>query len=284
MKNTKIISALTLILFLLSGCNQAARETANLTDTTTTGEPAAITTVLTAEAELTTTEEISTAAETTVEITSTASEITEATEVITAAATEAQTTEDTPLPTFDKNFFNNDLFIGDSIFTGLYLFGFLDQNNVFAEIGLNPESLHTKDINGITCPDKITAMQPRHIYIMLGTNGLAYMNGDYMANKLGEFTDKIKNISPKTKVFIISIPPVTKEHEALGNETMAKVNYYNSRLKATAESVGCTYIDLCSSLLDDEGYFSAKYAERDGLHFLGAAYYVLLNAVQVAAK
>lgn len=281
MKNKKFISVLTLIPLLLSGCNQAAEGTVNITDITTTNEPAVITTSVITTTEVTAE---TTVTETTVETVSISEETTEPITDITTEITNAQTEDNTPLPSFDKDFFSNDLFIGDSIFTGLYLFGFLDQNNVFAEIGLNPESVHTRDIDGITCLDKITAMQPKHIFIMLGTNGLAYMNGSYMAEKLGEFIAKISSISPETRVFVISIPPVTKAHEAEGNETMEKVNYYNSQLKETCHNADCAYIDLCSSLLDGEGYFSAKYAERDGLHFLGTAYYVLLSTAQKAAK
>ena len=202
---------------------------------------------------------------------------------------EPQPTEETaqaPLPpaaTYSREFFDNDLFIGDSISTGLFLYGFTDKYNVFAEVGLNPESALTKAVDGVTCGEKVSAMQPRNIYIMLGTNGLAYLSGSYMASKMTELTALLEMACPTAKIYIITIPPVTAAHEAKGNETMALVNAYNSLLKELCAKGGYGCIDLCSELQDENGYLSSLYAEQDGLHFLGAAYIAMLNYVQQCA-
>ncbi len=50
---------------------------------------------------------------------------------------------------YDLEFFDADLFIGDSIYTGLVNYGFFEQKNVFAQVGLNPESANTKEYGGI---------------------------------------------------------------------------------------------------------------------------------------
>ncbi len=186
--------------------------------------------------------------------------------------------------TYNPDFFKNDLFIGDSISTGLYLYSYLDKNNVFAEVGLNPESAATHQIDGVTCIDKATSMQPKHIYIMLGSNGLAFLDGSYMANKLKDLVQLLKTACPSSQIYIISIPPVTKAHEAEGAETMAKVNSYNEALKKVCADNGYKFIDICTPMKDAEGYFSSKYAEADGLHFLGGAYQFMLSAVQKAAQ
>ena len=100
---------------------------------------------------------------------------------VTDIATEAETQAVDPAVdpvvsnNYDPAFFQNDLFIGDSISTGLYLYSFLDKNNVFAEVGLNPESASKKEIDGVTCIEKAQTMNPKHIYIMLGSNGLAFL-------------------------------------------------------------------------------------------------------------
>lgn len=181
---------------------------------------------------------------------------------------------------YDKEFFDNSLFIGDSISTGLYLYGYLDKSNVFAKVGLNPETAASHQIDGVTSIEKAENMQPDNIFIMLGTNGLASLDASYMANKMAELISALKQACPETSVYVISIPPVTKEHEEQGNETMEKVNAYNSKLRSVCEQSACTYIDLCSMLLDDEGYFSAVYAEEDGLHFLGNTYIAMLGVLE----
>lgn len=184
------------------------------------------------------------------------------------------------LPQYDKAFFSDDLFIGDSISTGLSIYDYLEPENVFAEVGLNPESAVSHKIGDYTCVEKAAEMQPKRIYVMLGTNGLAFMDSEYMSKKMTELVAELEMACPTAKICVISLPPVTKEHDAEGNETMAKINEYNSKLEALCTMGGFTYVDICSKLQDSDGYFSSQYAEADGLHFLGSAYALLLGTIQ----
>ena len=94
-----------------------------------------------------------------------APETSETEEVITAVESDV----------YEEAFFENDLFIGDSIGTGLVNYGYLSSNQVFAQIGLNPESARTKEYGGYTAVTRAKELQPKRIYVMLGSNGLAYM-------------------------------------------------------------------------------------------------------------
>ena len=188
-----------------------------------------------------------------------------------------------PIPTYNRSFFANDLFIGDSIATGLYDYSFLDKANVFAEVGLNPESVLTKEVDGMTCAGKVSAMQPRNIYIMLGSNGLAFLDGSYMSTKIVELIAQLEAACPTAKIYIITIPPVTAEREAAGNETMEKINSYNTLLRNICSEGGYGCIDLCPLLQDENGYLSSRYAEVDGLHFLSDAYLTMLSYVEQCA-
>lgn len=182
--------------------------------------------------------------------------------------------------TYDPAFFANDLFIGDSIFTGLENYGFFPSSNVYAEIGLNPETAHTKEYGGYTSVTKAKELNPKRIFIMLGTNGLSYMGNTYMADQMKILVSELKEACPDSYIYVVSIPPVTKAHEAEGNETMSMVKGYNTLLKKMAEDTGVVYLDLCSQLQDNTGYFSSKYAEADGLHFLDTAYKKMLSFFQ----
>ncbi|MGN1135422.1 MAG: GDSL-type esterase/lipase family protein [Oscillospiraceae bacterium] len=181
---------------------------------------------------------------------------------------------------YDKSFFSNSLFIGDSIFTGFSGFGYLEPDNVFAQVGLNPESAVTKEINGVTAVKKAEEMQPDYICIMLGTNGLAFLSADYMAKEMSELVDSLRTVSPNSKIIILSIPPVTAAHESENPEKIPVIMDYNSKLLKTAEEKDCMYIDIFTMLQDDDGYLAADYAEADGLHFLGKAYGVVLSRIQ----
>lgn len=191
-----------------------------------------------------------------------------------------QSADDLVMPQYNRSFFDNDLFIGDSISTGLHLYGYLNAENVFAEVGLNPESAVTREVDGMTCVQKAGSMQPKHIYIMLGTNGLAYMSGEYMATEMLELIAELEMACPTAQICIISIPPVSKEYEEKDPGTLEKINGYNSQLQAYCNEGGYSYIDICSKMKDADGYFSSKYAEEDGMHFLGGAYALMLATIE----
>lgn len=182
---------------------------------------------------------------------------------------------------YDEAFFANDLFIGDSIYTGLVNYGYFDKRNVFAEVGLNPETVFTKtDDSGMTAITKAEDMQPKRIFIMLGSNGLAFMGNTHMAEKMRELVDTLGEKCPDSYIYVVSIPPVTKAHDADGQETMVMVNGYNKLLKSMCEEAGIVYLNLCDKLENSSGYFSEDYAEADGMHFLGSAYKHMLSFFQ----
>lgn len=186
---------------------------------------------------------------------------------------------------YDPEFFANDFFIGDSIYTGLVNYGYFPDSQVFAMIGLNPESVLTKaDASGSTATQKAAAMQPKRIFIMLGSNGLAFMGNTHMAEKMKELAAGLKEACPESYIYIVAIPPVTKEHDAQGQETMVMINGYNKLLKSMCEEEGIVFLDLCSKLQNSSGYFSADYAEADGMHFLGSAYKHMLSYFQKAIQ
>lgn len=226
---------------------------------------------------------ITTTAITTVTLETTTPETTTTTE-ISFATTAPDEVEDTvaaiEVDSYDESFFVNDLFIGDSIGTGLLNYGYFNSNQVFAQIGLNPESAHSTEYDGYTAVTKAAELQPKRIYIMLGSNGLAYMGNTYMIQQMQTLIEQLRESCPESYIYVISIPPVTKAHEAEGQETMAMVNGYNMLLKGMADEIGVIYLDLCSELQDSTGYFSDTYAEADGLHFLGTAYKKMLSFIQ----
>lgn len=185
---------------------------------------------------------------------------------------------------YEQNFFIDDLFIGDSIMTGFSGFGYLPAENVFAKVGLNPESVFKADVDGFTAIEKIKLKQPKRIFIMLGTNGLAFMTGEYMAGELDKFITEAENASPDSEIILMTIPPVTANHEAVGNETMEAISSYNSLLKELSVKKNIIMADVCELLTDSSGYLSDKYAEQDGLHFLGAAYKAVLSYLQEMAE
>lgn len=189
-------------------------------------------------------------------------------------------------PDYDKEFFDDDLFIGDSISTGYSGYGIIDEKNVFAKIGLNPLTALDTEVtttNGdILLEDELRLTQPKRAYIMLGSNGIDWLACSNMRDAIGDIIDAAAAASPDTQIVCLSIPPVTKEYDEANEEldVMDKINTYNELLEQLCGDKGITYIDITTMLEDNEGYFVYYYAESDGMHFKPTAYKMLLSKIQ----
>ena len=105
-------------------------------------------------------------------------------------------------------------FIGDSISVGLTAYNILSPDKVIASIGLNISKIDSEKIsttNGkLTAHEALIQKKPANIYIMLGSNGIAWMSNESMISKYSSFIDKIQADLPESKIYILSIPPVTE--------------------------------------------------------------------------
>ena len=206
-------------------------------------------------------------------------------ELIISDDEESNEIEALALDEYDRSYFDNDLFIGDSIYTGLYAYTIgdkvlIEKSHVFAQVGLNPESARTKSFDGYTAVSKAKELKPKRIFVMLGSNGLAYMSDTGMTENMKYLTEDLRAACPDSYIYIVSIPPVTKAHDAEGQETMAMVKNYNKQLKLMADETKVAYLDLCTELTDDEGFFDEDFAEADGMHFKLSAYKRMLSYFQ----
>lgn len=182
---------------------------------------------------------------------------------------------------FDKEYFSTSLFIGDSITTGLSLYGFLDADNVFATQGLAPSTVLTAEIDGMTFESKIASFKPKRVFIMLGTNSVGYGEAEDLVSSLRTLVDDISGLC-NSEIYVLSIPPVTRAAD-LSNEnylTIEAITEYNNLLKEEIGKTDAKFIDFYSVLVNSEGYFNEDYAEMDGIHFMGKTYQVMLSFLQ----
>ncbi len=184
-----------------------------------------------------------------------------------------------------KEHFADSLFIGDSITVGFSAYGYIGENNVAAKIGLNPSSALTKEIelpdgSTKTVSARAAELQPKNVYIMLGSNGIQWLSNESMLSSVSELSAQIKAADPDCSVYLLSIPPVTEVYnsENEGN-IMSRINDYNAELKSIAAQNGCGYIDITTPLQDSTGYFDPDLAEKDGIHFKGRCYTLVLDEI-----
>ena len=289
---TCILAVVCALSVILCGC---ADVTSSVDDSSTTNSKAnttalpqnatqttAVTTPVTTSVTTTTTTTTTTAATVTEQTTTTAEPTTEPPTAEPEPATEPEPVAVPTAPTdFDVSYFDDALFIGDSITTGLYLYGYLDESLVYAKLGLAPSTALDSEIDGETIDSKIKTNNPKKIYIMLGTNSVGYADGDYLASCMGELVNHISKIS-KAKVYVLSIPPITYYAEADYDNalTTSSINEYNSALKSVISGTKAKFLDLHSVLTAPDGYYYEEYHEMDGIHFMGSTYQVMLSFLE----
>ncbi len=189
---------------------------------------------------------------------------------------------------YSKSFFEDDLFIGDSISTGLYLYSKLDMKNVAAGVGYTPYKAYTDTVelydgSSATAVDYAGAMKPKRIFIMLGSNGMgSSYDAEAMKSSYHTLIGKLSEASPDSEIYCISVSPVTADsssaaYSGINNDMIRE---FNSFVEEMCDELELRYFDLYSVLADENGNFRNDYAEVDGLHFLGTTYDVMLGYIQ----
>lgn len=118
--------------------------------------------------------------------------------------------------------------------------------------------------------DEVTSSKPAKVFIMIGTNDLAYGKSvDHVADNHKKIIAAIREASPSTRIYMQSVLPVDDAvHVTRPNASMLEIN---RRLKAYCGEAGVTYIDLVPVFSDNKGKLSKAYS-IDGLHLNGAGY------------
>ena len=186
-----------------------------------------------------------------------------------------------PLPQSDMRetaYFNDAVFVGDSITTGIDLYSSLTNTSVVASTGINLEtvltaqSVRNKAGEKVTIPQAVKELKPAKIYIMLGTNGIDWMTVDQVIAQYEKVFDTLKKDNPDAIFYIQSIPPVTKEKESKSNGlTLKNIKEFNARLLKLAESKKAYFVDVHSALASEDGYLSPDIS-TDGVHFEASVY------------
>ncbi|WP_097026299.1 GDSL-type esterase/lipase family protein [Clostridium peptidivorans] len=171
----------------------------------------------------------------------------------------------------NKAFFNTSMFLGDSITEGMWYYGALDTAHVIAKKGLSVFHA-TNEV------ERLTASNPKDIYILLGNNDLVDKNltPEKFTNQYGVLIDSIKSKVPNTKIHVLSILPVTQaaEHKnpAFAN---SRINTFNAALQSLASEKGADYINA-RSIVDS----NPSLHEQDGIHYKPSFYNLLLDYIR----
>lgn len=122
----------------------------------------------------------------------------------------------------------------------------------------------------------VTALLPKKIFLMIGTNDLWRMKSvDQIISNIVIILDELHIKSPASKIYIESLIPV-RDNQDQDNEDIIKIN---AKLQVIAKKRGHPYIDLYTPLKDAQGYLAEEYT-YDGLHLNGKGYEIWVDIVK----
>ena len=184
--------------------------------------------------------------------------------------------------TVGTSYFNDAVFIGDSIADGLRTY--TNSDNSLAEIAdfvtmanyMPYEFMEAKLWNGdstATGLEHTINMKPNKVYILMGTDALAFTDEkDFLSGYL-DMVKALRAALPDKDIYICSIPPVSADYA--GTKPVFKsLGYINGQLENFAKDNEAYYINLHEILADDSkyGWLREEYKGVDGVHFNLKAY------------
>jgi lysophospholipase L1-like esterase len=118
--------------------------------------------------------------------------------------------------------------------------------------------------------DNCVNQKPGKIFIMIGTNDILGGNSSGVADRVSPTIDKIKRLSPQTKIYIQSILPI--------QGLCSVVEGVNPQLQAMSNQQAITFINLYPLFKGDSNCIRAEYY-TDGIHLSDKGYQTWTNAI-----
>ena len=173
------------------------------------------------------------------------------------------------------SFYDNSVFLGDFIVSGIAYYGFLGKDKVIADTNLTTD----KALSNV---DQLASSAPQKVFIMLGINDLNYgVRGvDTIAANYATLIAQIKAKLPSAKIYILSVLPITQAYESKANVYIRKANLdqLNTKLKELVSTSGVDYLELGAPFQSSTGYLNES-ATSNGLNISSDYYGFLLNTI-----
>lgn len=178
------------------------------------------------------------------------------------------------------SYFDDAMFVGDSITNGILSYALMENAAVVSHVGINIDTIRYKEVfrkSDGSVVKIIDAMKDypdvKKIYVMLGSNGIAWIDKENFIKYYKEFLTEVKAQHPDAIIYVQSMFPVTASKEKTdANFSKAKFLEYNALIASMAVEMGCYYLNVADALKDANGYLPEEASPSDGMHF-GPQYY-----------
>lgn len=173
----------------------------------------------------------------------------------------------------DDSYFDDALFIGDSRTQGFILYSGLANTTAYAGKGLSVNKITTEPVVTENGQDYTVSQalenhpgEFQKVYLMFGVNELGWNYPEVFQDDYQAVVQEVKKTQPDATIYVQSILPVSKEKSDSSDiYNKERIDLFNGLLKEMAEEEEVIYLDVASSVADEEGYLPAD-ASTDGVH------------------
>ncbi len=181
----------------------------------------------------------------------------------------------------DDSWFDNAVFIGDSVTEGLRLYrGSMIKGAKFVSAGsLSATNILSGQIKPVFQGKKVTPAEgvklsgAKNVYIMLGMNNISF-GIERATGDMVKVIDSILAENPDVNIIIESVTPMTKTSNSAGKGlTNASIAQYNEAMLKICGERGWYFVNVAEGVSDSEGYLNAAYCSDGkamGMHFNAA--------------
>lgn len=178
----------------------------------------------------------------------------------------------------DYAFLSDTVFVGDSICSGLRVYGILPDDNVVAKGCVAARNIfeYTFDVRGseIGVAYALSVLKPRYVVFSMGMNDINMTTPEVYCENYDNLMQTIRSVLPNTVFYVASITPIAADSEFSSNE---RIDLFNATMKAHLEGTGSGFVDVASGLKTWGNALNPVYSGGDGIHLAPDAYYVYLN-------
>lgn len=175
-----------------------------------------------------------------------------------------------------SSYFDNAVFVGDSITTGIQMYGVMSNTSVLAGTGINLSSVYTEPVvktedgERITIMDGLKQKQYEKVYVMLGGNEVRDQQKETFIKRYSAFIDDIKTLQPDALIYVQSILPVTAQNNYQMDNS--RIDTFNEALAELCKEKEVYYLNVAECMKDESGMLPDAASPADGMHF-GPDYY-----------
>lgn len=132
--------------------------------------------------------------------------------------------------------------------------------------------------------DAVKLMGAKKVFICFGLNDLAIYGIDGTVNNFSALCDKISEVNPGVKIYIISAMYMYKgsyqDDWKLSNPNLRELN---NGLRNLCKEKGCMFVDIASHLVDSDGYLLPQYCSDEYVHQTVEAYNIWADILRSIA-